>query len=182
MDSKEYVLQGASGLKFCMSYLAHSEKDKLLRKMRNFCDYQPRSHFDIRKRLTELGVWKRDREEILAQLIEEGYLNEQRFVNEYVTSNIEAQKWGRNKLKYKLKSKFNSDRCINDALKTIDDEKYKATLLLLATEKWNSVKGIGANQFVKMRKTGSYLQQKGYETNLIWEVLNKLKNEKKSIN
>ena len=60
-------------------------------------------------------------------------------------------------------------------VKQIDEDDYLKSLNTLAKKKWNSIKGEGVNHFVKMRKTGNYLLQKGYESNLIWEVMNKLK-------
>src|SRR5882724_1030591 len=158
-----------------MPYLEHSAKEKLLIKMRSYCDYQPRSHFDLRQKMNSLGIWKRDREEIIAQLIVEGYLNEQRFADSYTIERSRQQQWGRVKIKSHLKNRFVSDRCITDAMKLMNEDDYISNLHKHARGKWDSVKGVGANLFVKMRKTGNYLLQKGYESKLIWEVLNKLK-------
>lgn len=146
-----------------------------MKKIRVYCDYQPRSHFDVRQKLYSLGLWKKDVEEVIAQMIVEGFLSEQRYADSYASERSKQQQWGRVKLKSHLRNKFVSDHCIKDAMKDMNEEEYMAKLYKHATKKWNSVKGVGANLFVKMRKTRDYLLQKGYESKLVWETLDKLK-------
>ena len=54
-------------------------KEQALQKLKHYCAYQERCHSEVRQKLYRLGVWKREHDEILATLIEENYLNEERF-------------------------------------------------------------------------------------------------------
>jgi regulatory protein len=87
-----------------------------------------------------LGVWKRDHDEIIATLIEENYLNEERFAIAYAGGKFRIKGWGRVKIKYELKQKQVSEYCIKKALNQIDETDYVATLTKLASEKYQSLK------------------------------------------
>ncbi len=150
-------------------------KDQAFKKMRSYCDYQPRSHKEVREKLYSLGLWKRDVEEVLCQLIVDGYVNEGKFATSYTAEKFTSNKWGRMKIQNRLKQRNVGEGCIKIAMKEINEEIYIANLNTHARKKWDSVKGVGANLFVKMRKTGNYLLQKGFESHLVWEALAKLK-------
>ncbi|HEX6428884.1 MAG TPA: RecX family transcriptional regulator, partial [Niastella sp.] len=86
--------------------------------------------------------------------------------------------WGRVKIKHALKQKQVSAYCINKALAALDAGDYDKTLHKLAKQKWSSIKGEGVNGFVKMAKTTDYLLQKGFESDLVQQAVNRLKKKK----
>ena len=53
--------------------------EKALQKLKHYCGYQERSHAEVRQKLYTLGLYKAEVEELISRLIEEGYLNEERF-------------------------------------------------------------------------------------------------------
>ena len=114
-------------------------------------------------------------EESIAQLIEEDYLNEERFAIQYAGGKFRMKQWGRVKIKHALKQKQVSTYCINKAIKELDEEDYEKTLHKLAKQKWDTIKGEGVNGFVKMAKTTDYLLQKGFEAELVRIAVNELK-------
>lgn len=150
-------------------------KGLALKKMRSYCNYQPRTHRDVKEKLYTLGLWKKDVEELLSQLIEMGYVNEELFARSYAEERFKIQKWGKRKIQSQLKQRDVSEYNIEHVLKSIDETLYTENLNKHARKKWDSVKGIGANLFAKMRKTGNFLLQKGYESQLVWQALEKLK-------
>jgi len=150
-------------------------KEDAFKKIRSYCNYQLRTHREVKEKLYAWGLWKRDVEEVLANLIVEGYVSEGDFAIQYAKEKFKSNEWGRMKIQQRLKQRYISERCIEDAMKGIDEEIYRNNLYRHTREKWDSVKGIGCNLFVKMRKTGNYLLQKGYESKLVWEALKKLK-------
>ena len=105
--------------------------------------------------------------EIILKLIEQNYLNEERFARSFAGGKFRIKKWGRIKIKTELKNKQISNYCITEAMDEIDDHKYKETLHKLAVKRWNSIKGEGTNLYVKMTKTRDHLLLKGYESILI---------------
>lgn len=154
-----------------MTYRKQLTKEQALQKARFYCGYQERSHAEVKEKLYSYGLRKQEVEESLAQLIEENYLNEERFAIQFAGGKFRMKQWGRVKIKYELKQKQVSEYCIRKALKEIDEDDYLKTLNRLAEEKWNAVTGEGVNRFVKMSKTTDYLMQKGYETELIRSVI-----------
>lgn len=158
-----------------MQYRKQLTQEQALQKLRHYCGYQERCHREVKEKLYSLGLHKKEVEESIAQLIEEGYLNEERFAITFAGGKFRAKQWGRIKIKYELKQKQVSEYCIRTAMNTIDEEAYLKTLKQLATKKWKSVKGGGVNLFVKMSKTKNYLQQRGFEPLLIQQAINQLK-------
>ncbi|OQP61645.1 regulatory protein RecX [Niastella populi] len=153
-------------------------KEQALQKLRHYCAYQERSHVEVKEKLYSFGLRKQMVEESMAQLIEEDYLNEERFAIQFAGGKFRMKQWGRVKIKHELKQKQVSTYCINKAMKEIDEADYEKTLNKLAKQKWGLVKGAGVNGFVKMAKTTDYLLQKGYEPELIRKVVAELKEEK----
>jgi len=145
-----------------------TSKDRLLQKIRHYCSYQERCHSEVRTKLYSLGVWKKDVEEIISRLIEEDYLNEERFAMQFAGGKFRIKQWGRVKIKYELKQKQVSEYCIRKALEQIDDASYRQTLRKIALNKWEGLYG-EKNIFIKKRKLQDYLLQKGYETFLVNE-------------
>lgn len=153
-------------------------KEQALQKLRHYCAYQERSHAEAKEKLYSFGLRKQMVEESLAQLIEEDYLNEERFAIQFAGGKFRMKQWGRVKIKHALKQKQVSTYCINKALKELDDTDYERTLRKLASQKWSTIKGEGVNGFVKMAKTTDYLLQKGFEPELVREAVGRLKEMK----
>ena len=152
-------------------YKKYLTKEQALQKLKHYSGYQERSHAEVKEKLYSLGVWKKDHDEIIATLIEENYLNEERFATAFVRGKFRMKQWGRVKIKYELKQKQVSEYNIKKALKEIDDTTYSDTLKKLYEERWESLKG-EKNRFIKMTKTRDYLLQKGYEMELVKAVMN----------
>lgn len=160
-----------------MLYKKQLTKEQAFQKAKHYCGYQERSHYEVREKLYALGMHKQQVEELISQLIEENYLNEERFAIEFAGGKFRMKQWGRVKIKYELKQKKVSEYCIKKALKQIDEDDYLKSLNTLARKKWNSIKGEGVNHFVKMSKTTTYLMQKGFESDLIQEAIGVLRKE-----
>lgn len=150
-------------------------KEQALQKLRHYCAYQERCHSEVKEKLYSFGLRKQQVEESISQLIEEDYLNEERFAIQFAGGRFRMKQWGRVKIQYELKQKQVSAYCIKKALQQFDEVDYQKTLEKLTRDKWDSVKGAGVNQFVKMSKTTDYLLQKGYESDLIRREIEKLK-------
>lgn len=158
-----------------MQYRKPLSKEQALQKLRQYCGYQERCHSEVKEKLYSFGMHKKEVEESISHLIEEGYLSEERFAIAYAGGKFRIKQWGRVKIKYELKQKQVSEYCIRKAIDIIDEEAYLKTLKQLAAKKWKSIKGEGVNLFVKMSKTKNFLQQRGFEPAMIQQVINQLK-------
>ncbi|HNA92369.1 MAG TPA: regulatory protein RecX [Chitinophagaceae bacterium] len=155
-----------------MAYKKILTKEQALQKLKQYCAYQERCHREVKEKLYALGVWKRDHDEIIATLIEENYLNEERFAIAYAGGKFRIKGWGRVKIKYELKQKRVSEYCIKKALKQIDESNYIDKLTKLAIEKYQSLKG--EQYLIRKKKTIDYLVGRGFELDLINFVISEL--------
>lgn len=155
-----------------MAYKKILTKEQALQKLKQYCAYQERCHREVKEKLYALGVWKRDHDEIIATLIEENYLNEERFAIAYAGGKFRIKGWGRIKIKYELKQKQVSEYCIKKALKQIDESNYIDKLTKLAIEKYQSLKG--EQYLIRKKKTIDYLVGRGFELDLINFVISEL--------
>jgi regulatory protein len=146
-------------------------KEQAIQKLRHYCAYQERSHSEVREKLYQLKVWKKDHDEIIASLIEDDYLNEERFAIAFAGGKYRINQWGRVKIKYELKQKQVSDYSIKKALKQIDEKEYRQSLQELADKKYASLKG--EQYLVRKKKTMDYLISRGYEPELINAAVSK---------
>lgn len=148
-------------------------KEQALQKARHYCAYQERCHHEVKEKLYSLGLWKTEVEEALSTLIEENYLNEERFAIQFAGGRFRMKQWGRVKIRYELKQKQVGEYCIKKGLAAIDEEDYLRTLHKLGAAKWESL-GEEENVFARRQKLQSYLMQKGYEPDLIGDLIREL--------
>lgn len=145
-----------------------SEKEAKL-KAADYCAYQERSQQEVRDKLYSYGLYTDAVEEIISDLITEGFINEERFAKSYCRGKFRLKKWGRNKILQGLKQHRVSDYCVRQGLAEIDEGEYLKCLADLAEKKKAQLKS--EDPFIANRKTASYLIQKGYEPTLIWTHL-----------
>jgi regulatory protein len=153
----------------------HLTKEQAIQKLRQYCAYQERSHSEVTKKMWELGVWRTDHDDIITSLIEDDYLNEERFAKAFAGGKFRMKDWGRKKIYYGLKEKGISDYLIKLAMKEIDDEQYQKTLAGLAEKRYESLKG--EHYLLRKKKTVDYLLQKGYEPELVSSVVKQFENK-----
>ncbi len=141
-------------------------------KIRRYCAFQERSHQEVRNKLYEYGVYRSDIDEMLTDLITEGYLNEERFSKAFAGGKFRMKKWGRIKISHALESKGISPNCIRIGLKEIDETSYVNTLRELLEEKSRQIDK--ESIFVLRDRISKYAIQKGYEPEIVWTEINQL--------
>lgn len=143
---------------------------KTIQKARKYCAYQERSQQELRDKLYEWGLPKRNVELAIAQMIEEGFMNEERFAIAYAGGKFRIKNWGRIKIKLALKQKKVSDYCIRKALNQIDEKDYLNSLEKIISSYSKKVKE--KNPLKKNYKIAQHAIGKGYEPEVVWEILN----------
>lgn len=154
-------------------------KEQAFQKIKHYCGYQERCHAEVKDKLYSYGLWKKDVELLISQLIEENYLNEERFAKLFAGGKFRMKHWGRVKIKYELKQKKISEYCIKKGLQEINEDDYAKTLNKLASTKWRSLSS-EKNIFVKKSKAMNYLLQKGFEASLAAEAVSTLQAKNKN--
>lgn len=142
----------------------------ILLKACNYCAYQERTHDEVRQRLKDWNVFGDEAEEIISELITENFINEERFAKIYAGSKFRVKKWGRNKILQELKRRKLSDYCIKKGLEEIDEEEYFLVLQALLHKKLHSLR-TEPNEFIRNKKAADYAMRKGFEGDLVWEIL-----------
>ena len=138
-------------------------------KAESYCTYQERSQFEIRNKLYEWGLHQKDVEEIISELIELNFLNEERFALAYSLGKFRIKGWGKNKIKQGLKLKRIPDKLIIKSLKSIDDNDYLIMLRKILQKKSNTI--FEKDPFKKRYLLSRFATSKGYESDLIADLL-----------
>lgn len=139
------------------------------RSLERYCAYQERAYSEVDKKLREMGMIQEVREIVVLHLIQHDFINEERFARAFISGKFNIKKWGKLKIKRALLQKGISKKNIEIGFSEIDDEEYITLLKNLAEKKIKLIKE--KNKFKKQRKLLSYLQQKGFETSLIYEYV-----------
>jgi len=122
-------------------------------------------------------VYGDDLEDIIATLIEANYLNEQRYAISYTRGKFNSRRWGRNKIKMGLMQKRISSYCIKKGLEAIEEEEYLKALETVIEK--SLTKNDHLENIIKKDKAVKYASSRGYEANLIFEIIRRLELEEK---
>lgn len=144
--------------------------DKALQKIKHFCAYQERNHREVKEKLYSYGLYKPQVEELLSLLIEENFLNEERYAIAFSGGKFRMKGWGKNKIKYALRQQQVSEYCIRMGMNSINEEEYEKKLQQLFDQKLKTQKA-EKNIFIKKRKLQDFLMQRGFEASLINKLL-----------
>lgn len=140
-----------------------------LRKAASFCAYQERTQQEVRDRLNEWDIYGDNAEEIIAELINQNYLNEERFAKTFAGGKFRVKHWGKRKIRQHLQQRGIGGYNLEQAMKEIAPDDYRETLAQLIDKKRRSIHD--GNPLVVKQKLARYALSKGYEPDLIWQVL-----------
>lgn len=146
--------------------------EEALKKLQNYCSYQERCHQEVQQKLKDMHMIPEAIDFITVQLIQDNFLNEERFAKTYVRGKFIIKKWGRHRLTLELKKKNVSKNNINQALKEIDEQEYIDTFNSLAEKRLKSITEL--NKLKKKKKLADYLLYRGWESHLVYDKVNKL--------
>lgn len=146
--------------------------EEIKKKLEHFCAYQERCHNETVRKLKTLTYSETVIDTVIVHLIEQNYLNEERFACSFARGKHRIKHWGKiriiNELKFRTISQYN----INTALKEITPEEYAATFETLAEKQWETIKERSLPK--KKKKFCDFLFRKGFESHLIYDKLNEL--------
>lgn len=146
--------------------------EEAIKRMERYCIYQDRCHKEVEQKLYEMKMIPLVKEKIIMHLLENDYLNEERFAKAFVRGKFKIKKWGKEKLKLELKRRDIHINLIDSALKEISDLDYLETFNTIAAKKAESI--ITSNKQVKRKKIADYLFYRGWESRLVYEKIREL--------
>jgi len=143
--------------------------DQVLDKMAKYCAYQERCVKDVRDKLMTYDISQEDRDKVLEYLLDNRFVNDERFAKSFVRGKVHQSGWGVNKIRFHLVQKGIAKDIIDDALQQTDEEVYRQRLIDILKTKSKTVKA--ETDFERKRKLAAYAMQKGFEGGLVWEVV-----------
>lgn len=150
-------------------YKKRLTKEQAFQKLKHFCGYQERCRSEVKEKLFSLGIGKTEGDEIVAVLIKENYLNEERFAIAFASGRFRIKQWGKIKIKNELRKRRVNDHCISKAMRQIDDQEYLQMMKKLADKYSSSLKG--ETEMIRKKKTIDYLMQKGFEGEIVFSLV-----------
>ena len=143
--------------------------DQVLDKMAKYCAYQERCVKDVTEKLKTYDLPAKDREAILLYLLDNRFVNDERFTKAFVKGKVNQSGWGLNKIRFHLTQKGLSKELIANALQEQDAEIYRQRLIDILKAKSKTIKA--ESDFERTRKLAAFAMQRGFEASLVWEVL-----------
>lgn len=145
---------------------------EIKQKIEHYCVYQDRCHKEVEQKMRAYDLIPEAREMILLSLIKDNFLNEERFAKSFARGKFRIKNWGKQRIVRELKMREISSYNIKTALKEIDEKEYLKTIYNI-TERRNNV--ISESNFYKRKKKLiGFLQRKGFETDLIFKVVDEV--------
>lgn len=142
------------------------------KKLENYCSYQERCHKEVVAKLKEMGMIPIAIDDIVGHLIQENFLNEERFSRSFARSKFNIKKWGRNRIVSELKQRDITKYNINLAMQELAEESYHETLEALAQKRLKQIKE--TDTFKRRKKLADYLLYRGWESPLVYEITKRL--------
>jgi regulatory protein len=143
--------------------------DQVLDKMAKYCAYQERCVKDVKDKLKTYDISQESKDEILDYLLDNRFVNDERFARSFVRGKLNQSGWGVNKIRFHLMQKGIDKDVIDEAFGQTDEEVYKQKLIDILKAKSKTVKA--ETDFERKRKLAAFAMQKGFEGSLVWEVL-----------
>lgn len=145
-------------------------------KLMKYCAYQERCHKEVEDKLKEMRMIPEARQEIIYKLLQDNFLNEERFARSFARGKFSIKKWGKIRIKSELKRRGISRFNIINAFEEIKEDVYLTTFHELAEKKWASIKE--TSTLKKKKKLADYLFYRGWESNLVYDKIRDLGEDK----
>lgn len=145
-----------------------------LAKIKSYCAYQERCHKEVREKLHSLGMYSTSIEHIMGILLEENFLNEERFSKSFARGKHNYNFWGRNRIKRELSFREISKYNINLALKEIEND-YLKVFDKEARRKWKALPNASLQK--RKKQWTDYFIRKGFEYDIIFNKLEELEHD-----
>ena len=146
--------------------------DILLNKAATYASRCEHCESEVREKLLTWGGTSEETDEIIAYLIEERYIDNQRYANSYAKDKFRFNHWGKYKISMMLRSKDIESEFIEEALGQIDDEEYLEKLQQILKDKLRSLKY--SSEYEKKGKLFKFAQSRGFESGAISKVIDSI--------
>ena len=150
---------------------SYSSKE-VRQKLEHYCAYQDRCHQEVYQKMFSFSLTAHEKEELMVYLIDNNFLNEERFAQSFTRGKHNYKNWGKIRIVNELRARNISSTIIKIALKEINDSLYLETFEELSEKHWNTINE--SNLMKKRKKFCDFFMRKGWENSLIYEKVREL--------
>lgn len=148
----------------------------LLNRARAFCAGSEQCRSAVRRKLADWGADECDAAMVLERLVEEGYIDERRYVQAYCESKLLRARWGERKVRYELMHKGIPAAIVDEGIASVGEGERDEAIRVVAAKKLATLHGIDA--VTTRRRLASYLAQRGFGMGEIGECVSELMRER----
>ena len=146
------------------------DKNQALSKAMAYCARQEHAEGEGRGKLRSWGLTENDTDQIISKLIQEKFLDNERYARAFVRDKLTLNGWGRIKIRYMLHGKGVESRIIDKALDEIDEEHYLGILKDLLEKKARTLKN-EENTLIVRQKLINFAMGRGFEPDRVVPLL-----------
>lgn len=146
--------------------------DEALKRMERYCGYQERCHKEVIQKLRDMSMIPEAIDHIVVKLMQDNFLNEERYAKAFVSGKFRIKKWGKQRLTRELKQRDIGKTLISIALATLSEQEYMEAFHTLAEKKAESIKE--TNVYKKRKKLADYLFYRGWESHLVYDKVHEI--------
>ena len=144
-----------------------------LLKATEICSRSEKCCLDVELKCREWQLSSEDTGRVLDYLLQEKFIDPQRYANSFVNDKFKFNKWGKIKLAYFLRMKQVEEDFIREALANLPDQAYQTVLLDLLSAKAKTIR-VG-DPYAKKGKLLAFAQGRGFEADLALKLMEKIK-------
>ncbi|MBP7152552.1 MAG: RecX family transcriptional regulator [Paludibacteraceae bacterium] len=148
--------------------------DELFHKAASYCSISEHCISDVEEKLVAWKVPEPQRKKLINKLLEEDFINENRYALAFVRDKFRFNKWGKIKIELSLKAKGLNPEIIQMALSAIDEGEYQEMLASILKSKLATLEY--EYEYEKQGKLFRFAQSRGFEISAIDRAL-RLMNE-----
>ena len=142
------------------------------KKVEGYCAYQERCHLEVTTKLRTMRMIPEAIDLITTHLIQNDFLNEERFSRSYARGKFNIKNWGKTKIVSELRRRNISKYNIKLAMEEIDEEDYIQKLDLIARKRLIQIKEVNLQK--RKKKLANYLLYRGWAINLVYSKISEL--------
>lgn len=130
------------------------------------CEYAP---IEIKRKAMLLGASADAADSITDRLVDENFINEQRYAQAFVHDKFSLNRWGKNKIAAALHQKHITPALVTQAIELIDPDEYQNTLKELLIAKSQGLQEPDRSKHT--RKLLAFAVSRGFEPHLALRLI-----------
>lgn len=149
-------------------------KTALIKAMK-LCSQREYCTQDILDKLSKWEVLPTEHQAIINQLINHKFIDHKRYTEAFINDKIKFNHWGKIKINYYLKKKQIDNKIVIDCLSKFNPALYIEIATEEIKKKWRKTQA--KSNYELKNKVAKYIINKGFEPNLVFDIINHLKPE-----